>query len=310
MNSDSAGVRRGRESPRRGLLLSLAIVSLLAFGCAKRCAPCAPPPTVCHQYQMRGFDWSGIRRILLVPLGNESIYPHATFEIQEALAARLQCAGRFEVVLARPDTPACRDAVRASGRFDEAELIALADQHNADAIVFGTITQYQPYAPPRVGLSLRLISPGDGVLIASVDGLWDARDQAVAEQARCYTGLTLDEGQSLLAADLTSGTPSVFRRFACHYAVEALVNPVQYPETTVMPVEGTSPGASVSTAPTTPQSLPNGMPFPPPVPPVPPDASGPEPMATPILPALPAVPPIAPEPDPSVGPALYDATGF
>lgn len=286
-------------------LLTLSLCCVIAIGCAKPCPPPLPSAPVCHQFHAPGFDWTTVRRILLVPLANDSSYPRATLEFQETLAARLQCAGRFEVVLASPDTQiACRDAVRTNGRFDEAELIELAEDYHADAIAFGTITQYQPYAPPRVGLSLRLVSPRDAAVISSVDGLWDARDKSVTEQARCYTALTLNDDQSLLTCDITSGSPILFRRFACHYAVEALVNPVQYPMMESQPVQTAS--ATGSPNPTSPpQQSPQTNPaqsgptttFPPPLPPASSEpsplpaasseSSPPQPASPLALPALP-----------------------
>jgi hypothetical protein len=219
-----------------------------------------------------------------VPLENESPYPQGTFDLQESLAARMQCAGRFEVVLASPDTHlACRDAVRLNGRFDEAELVELADEHNADAVLFGAITQYQPYAPPRVGLSLRLVSPATGALIASVDGLWDARDRSVADQARWYTALVLNNGQSLTGCDLALESPALFRRFACHQAVDALVSPVQTPATSAPP--GQFAPAAQPVAPVQPAEAypPPVLPPPIPAPPAPSDAPH---HQAPTLPAL------------------------
>lgn len=288
------------------LLLSLLGIAFLnAPGCAKPCPPSCPPVPVCHQFHAPGFDWSTVRRILLVPLSNDSTYPHSTFEFQETLAARLQCSGRFEVVIApREAQLACRDAVRIYGSFDEAELLEIAEDYHADAICFGTITQYQPYAPPRVGLSLRLISPGSAAVISSVDGLWDSRDKSVAEQARAYAALTLNDDQSLLACDITSGSPILFRRFACHYAVEALVNPVQYPEmgspsiqqVSTQPASNAAPGAPTLQ----PQPAPPDTVYPPLVPPVPMESS--EASTVPVLPTLPVeVPDEASAPN---GPAL------
>lgn len=265
-------------------LLILGVACSIASGCAKPCPPPAPQMPVCHQFQAPGFNWASIRRILLVPLENESTYPQATFEFQESLAARMQCSGRFEVVLASHETQcACRDTVRANGRFDEHDLLEIADDYNADAILFATITQYQPYTPPRVGLSLRLISPGNAAVIASVDGLWDSRDRSVAQQASSYASQTLNEGPTLAGGSITLESPAVFRRFACHYAVEALVNPVQYPETTFDPIQsasgigpgagpgmGPNPGPGPVTNPQGIQPIPQSVvPFPPPVPPVP-----------------------------------------
>jgi len=43
------------------------------------------------------FDWSSIQRVVLMPLGNRSAYPHVAEELQSNLAAELQRAGRFEI---------------------------------------------------------------------------------------------------------------------------------------------------------------------------------------------------------------------
>lgn len=294
---------------RLGKLLGLSL--LAACGCAKPCPPCPPVVPSCHQYQAPGFNWSSVRRILLVPLVNESTYPQAILEIQESLAARMQCGGRFEVVLATPDShPACFDALRSDGHFDEVELIDLAMDYNVDAVLFGAITQYVPYTPPRVGLSLRLISPANGSLIASVDGLWDSRERAVADQARCYASLTLTEGPTLAGSDIAIDSPAVFRRFACHYAVEALVNPVQTPAISFDPNQPPPPNGGPITPIQATEPAPGSapVPFPPPVPPAPaePDESSPSPAdnspPTPILPALPVdLPDDTNQPEPGGG---------
>lgn len=277
----------------------------IATGCATPPPPAAPPPPSCHQFQAQGFDWSVVRRILLVPFENDSSYPHATFEMQESLAAQLQFAGRFEVILAKPGAClACRSAVRENGCFDEAELLDAAESYHADAILFTTITQYQPYTPPRVGLSLRLVRPQDGAVFAAVDGLWDARDCAVAQQARSYAMLVLNTEHSLLACDLAIESPSLFRRFACHNAVEALVNPVPYPPAgDVQPASGIQPtpaGPPPAGQPGATPQVPTPMnpafntPYPPPMPPadlsVPPDPAIPPPALPVALPDGPTLP--------------------
>lgn len=260
----------------------LAVSCALACGCATRCEPVANPTPTCHQYQAPGFNWFAIRRILLYPLENESPYPQAVPEILEALRVQMQCAGRFEVVLASPDGHvSCHDSVRVNGRFDEAELLGLADQYNADAILFVTITQYKPYAPPRVGLSLRLLSPADAALVASVDGLWDARDQTVADEARCYNSLALDGGNTVLGCELALESPALFRRYACRQAVEALVNPA--------PPPGSQMGTNI------------GIPTPPP-------AGGYSPQFQPAPPAPAEAPPVpVPQPAPLLPPPLPPA---
>lgn len=199
----------------------------IASGCATARPRSVPQMTTCGQFRAPGFDWSVVRRILLVPLANESASPSASTELQEALAARLQYSGRFEVV--QPSSNGhitCKETVRIHGRFDEADLLRLASEYQVDAVLFGTITQYHPYAPPRIGLSLRLISPADAAVIASIDGLWDTREKSVAEQARSYHAQMHTGERSLMGGDLVLESPHVFQRFACHEAVKALIGPV------------------------------------------------------------------------------------
>ena len=203
-----------------GLIASLAVIA----GCAHvggRDAPCLP---TFSRYRAAHFDWNSVRRILLMPLDNESAEPRAADEIRNALAAVLQSTGRFEAVIAPLEARlACSEAVRVGGRFDEAEMLEIAVQHQADAILCGAVTQHRSYAPPRIGLSLRLVSTAEATVIASVDGLWDAGDEAIAEQARCYHDQTATETPSLLGSEIILASPHLYRRFVCHAAVQALV---------------------------------------------------------------------------------------
>jgi hypothetical protein len=102
----------------------------------------------------------------------------------------------------------------------------LAAEYQVDAVLFGTITHYHPYAPPRIGLSLRLISPADAAVIASIDGLWDAREKLVAEQARAFHAHIHHGERSLMGGDLVLESPHLFQRFVSHEAVNALIGPV------------------------------------------------------------------------------------
>lgn len=209
------------------LTLILLFACLIASGCATARPHSVAQAPPCHQFRAPGFDGSFVRRILLVPLANESANPSVPTELQQALAARLQCAGRFEVLLpASNDHITCNETVRTHGQFDEAELLRLAAEYQVDAVLFGAVTQYHPYALPRIGLSLRLISPADAAVIASVDGLWDARDKSVAAQARSYHSHVLNGERSLVGSDIVLESPLLFQRFACHEAVEALIGAV------------------------------------------------------------------------------------
>ncbi len=190
---------------------------------------CKHPPArddvTYSQYHAARFDWGAVNRVLLLPLVNETAYPRATEEVRQALAAELQQLGRFEVVPAPPDVQArLSHQVRDRGAFNEAVLIQLARQYRVEAVVLGTLTQYSPYAPPRLGLSLQVVSPGDAVVVASIDGLWDTTQTPVVNRVRAFYHQRPHVRDPSAAADLALESPYLFDRFVCFEAANVLVS--------------------------------------------------------------------------------------
>jgi hypothetical protein len=205
------------------------MVALLAAGAGCALWQKLPAPPSCAAYHAPGFDVNSLCRVLLVPFANESCFPCAAEEIRNALAAELQCLGRFEVVV----PPPCPDLspfqlVHAQGHFDEELCIQAARLYKADAILTGAVTQYRPYPPPHIGLTLQLLRPAEGVVIASVDGLWDARHKELADATREYYR-EAHLFQPPLNSDLALASPQLFQRFVCHDVVEALMQPIALP---------------------------------------------------------------------------------
>src|SRR5262249_23425758 len=117
--------------------------------------------------------------------------------------------------------------VRENGRFNEAVLVQLARCYRADLIVMGTVSQYSPYTLPRVGLVLQVISPGDGVVVASVDGLWDASSPPIACRARDFYRQCTGKWEEPFTAELVLDSPRLYQRFVSFEAVSVLVNPMR-----------------------------------------------------------------------------------
>lgn len=206
-----------------GLLVGLSI------GCSHKpdqiVAPVDPAPF--QQYIATNFDWTTVKRVVLMPLANQTAFEHASDELQENLAAEFQRTGRFDVVVATLEDPAARARdVFHRGAFDELELLRIARNYDAQAIMFGMVTQYHPYAPPRVGLSLVMISPAEGVAIASVDGLWDARELSTSRQAQGYLQEKTSWRQGLLGLDRAMDSPDVYQRFVCQQIASNLNPPM------------------------------------------------------------------------------------
>jgi hypothetical protein len=214
---------------RRHLLCLVPGLSLgLYLGCVHHPVQTVlpPEPAPYQQFVSQKFDWSTVKRVVLLPLANQTDFEHASVELQTNLAAELQRMGRFDIVVATVEDPAARARdVFANGGFDEIELLRIARQYDAQAILFGNVTNYHPYAPPRVGLSLVMICPAEGVAIASTDGLWDARELTTARQAHEYLQQKLSWRQGLLGVDRVLESPDVYQRFVCHQIASSLNPP-------------------------------------------------------------------------------------
>lgn len=255
------GIARGRARSIR-----LAGVLLLAACATAGCrlierlsqAPLLPrnreppppgPPTYSH-YLHETWRWADVNRVLVLPPSNESKYTRAGEELHAALTSELQRLGRFEVVAAPTDPEGTLSRlIHAGGRFDEGAILDLGKATRADVIVFPTITQYTLYPRPRMGLVLQAVSPLDGKVIASIDGLWDTTDASIAEQVRTFYRqrpkplpprvrnhvIATDDS---FAGELALDSPALFQRYICHLASRVLVG---LPETGGVPLQTSPP---------------------------------------------------------------------
>jgi len=241
----------------------LGVVSVLAISAIAGCGllehvkhgqrPAPAPPTF-SQYHLEGWEWNRVARVIVLPFGNESAYTRAGEESREAFVAELQRVGRFEVVPTAPDDQAVLAAqVRCNGRFDEAFMLDIAHATNADVVIHGIVSNYSPYPRPRLGLVIQAVGPEEAKVVASVDGLWDTTDLAIAERVRVYYRQRARErppwirnhviaSDDSFAAELALDSPMLFRRFVSREAVLALLG---MPVPGVVMATGNSAGLSM-----------------------------------------------------------------
>lgn len=176
-----------------------------------------------ERYVSPTYNWNQIQRIVIIPFGNQTPFTHVGEEMQTNLAAELQRFGRYDVVVANWEDPAVHaEQVFVTGQFNELELLRLAREHQADAVLMANVTQYHPYLTPRLGVSLLLVSPLDGIVIGSASGMWDARETNTAVQMREYYKTTQYFPRSLMASDRVAESPNVFQRYVCNQLASAL----------------------------------------------------------------------------------------
>lgn len=233
----------------------LLALATLGVGCAHDRPAEVMATAPFQQYLDPRVDWGSVQRVVLMPLANQTAYPRIADEMQTNLAAELQRAGRFDIVVAtREDPGASARDVFARGQFDEVELLRVAREYQAQAVLFGQVTQYHPYNPPRVGLSLLMVHPAEGIAIASAEGLWDAREVGTASQAKQLYGQSLSWPQSVLGTDRVLESPDVFQRFVSQQVASSLIPP-SAPATvsvTSEPQDFVLPASNLSTPPSVP----------------------------------------------------------
>ena len=101
------------------------------------------------------------------------------------------------------------------GRFDERDLIKGHQHYNADAVLYSTITDYQPYWPMRAKVSIAIIDTNEAIVVAEINGNWNLAVPQTAKQFAEFVRFRYTNVENSSIEALTE-SPSVFQRFVAH----------------------------------------------------------------------------------------------
>lgn len=176
-------------------------------------------------HRLPNLDISPARRVLVMPFANHSRYDGGAVSLQLAVFREMQTIGWWEMVLAdtNEDTPSDGESLARQARFDEGKVLTVAKKYHADLVLFGVITEYHPYLPPRIGLNLYLVAPAEAKTVVAVEGIWDARQRHIADQARAYYRVVVHSPERDHFADMVFMSPRLFEQFVAFQAVRALL---------------------------------------------------------------------------------------
>jgi hypothetical protein len=244
--TDRGGRRRGFR--RWGCYLLLVPLAL-PLACARHRVAVLPAAYTC--YRDSSFEQQAVRRVVLMPTENETTHGEAGRRFRESLAAELRAQGLFEVI-APPEGVfgECPLHTVAGGAIPPQLLLDMALQFNADGVLFSCLTAYHPYAPPRIGATVHLVTTREAATLVSVDGLWDARNEAITESAQDFAEhLALPGGTS--GPDTILHAPTYFEKFVAWQIACAFAGPTPgagAPAETGSDVESQNPGAPIPAA--------------------------------------------------------------
>ncbi len=151
------------------------------------------------------------RRVVIVAFENQTVYPGVEQNMELQLAAGFRQAGLFEVVDAGSQmrTP-CRWQHITRGDYPVRLLADSFNRFSADAVLFGAVTNYQPYAPMSLGITLHLVDTRQGLTLASFDGQWTVADPM---QRRAFEHYLSQREIGPAWADVYEQSPTAFGEF-------------------------------------------------------------------------------------------------
>jgi len=170
-----------------------------------------------------GKDLRALGRVALVELDNTSAYPQISTEMTDALYLEAQKKQLFGVLVVRQDDPAWRSLQENLNDLQAMrQLVVLRETLRSNALLVGTITQYQPYPHLVIGLRLKLLDLTDGQLVWGLEQVWDSADKTIQKRIQKYFGQQLRSGHSPLNEDLVVVSSLNFCKFVAYEVAATL----------------------------------------------------------------------------------------
>ncbi|GAB4146105.1 MAG: hypothetical protein Fur0037_14130 [Planctomycetota bacterium] len=197
----------------------LLVLSLVAAGACNWERPPEKKPINCYLADSR--DLMNVRRIMVLPFGEEPGLGSDRERIRSAFITELQKLRRFEIV-PLPESASEVEGLNATvreGRVSTEAVVALADRYHLDGVLTGIVTDWRPYMPQHLGLRTQLYSVHSGTAVWAVDALYDAADRStISDIAHYHETFEADDG-SLHGRDMTLIAPTRFAAYVAHRVV-------------------------------------------------------------------------------------------
>ncbi len=170
------------------------------------------------------YDYHNVQRVLLVPFTIESGRDKVMDEVTDAFMIELQKKSTFEAVKPQgfQDMMSQQKDVWSRGLIRPETIIEAKSRYNVDAIIIGTITQYQPYEPPVLGIKIAMFSAVSGNIMWSTDAIFDSSEASVIQLLKAYYKKVYQRKQSLYDWKIILLSMKRYARFVAHHMVDTL----------------------------------------------------------------------------------------
>jgi hypothetical protein len=186
--------------------------------------PALPAP---RAWRDGSLDSGSLRRLLVLPLVDESSQGSPVDVVNQALRDEMIKLRRFDVIQPNPADATSKPQVgpKKTGRVAISVLIELGRRYGVDAVLFGTIDHYRPYAPPALGVSASLVDVETGKIVWEVRDFVDAADRTAEVAMDEFFLAEAAQDQGVTGADLMRHSPAWFARFATRRVTRTLLPP-------------------------------------------------------------------------------------
>ncbi len=177
-----------------------------------------------NYYKSEEYENTSVQRVLLLPLTIESRRDKVVDDVTEAFLIELQKNAKFEIVEARDfqDILSQQKDVWTRGLMRAETVEEAKKRYKVDAIIFGTITQYQPYEPPVLGIKIGMFSAKSGNIMWSADAVFDSSRASVIKLLKSYHKKQYQRKQSLYDWNLILLSMKRYAQFVAYHMVATL----------------------------------------------------------------------------------------
>ncbi|MBS1258677.1 MAG: hypothetical protein MAG551_01739 [Candidatus Scalindua arabica] len=170
------------------------------------------------------YNNANLQRVLLLPLTTESKRDKITDEVTEAFSIELQRSAKFSIVEAVEfqDILSQQKDIWNRGLIRAETIVEAKKRYKVEAIIFGQITQYQPYEPPILGIKIGMFSTKSGNIMWSADAIFDSSQASVIKLLKSYHKKQYQRKQSLYDWNLILLSMKRYSQFAAHYIIATL----------------------------------------------------------------------------------------
>lgn len=190
----------------------LTLLSLMSLSCIKLVRHV--PVEEGHYYLNPDVNMRTVGKVVIFELDNQSSQPDIAKGITETLTEALQKKHVFAVRRLHPTDADWKNVDL--DNIDSQSIKEIANIKNylhADAVIFGSVTQYYPYPNLLVGLHLKMIDLRDGKLIWAMEQVWDTSDKNLERRMKIYFDSQIRTGFQPLDWQLFITSPRAFNKF-------------------------------------------------------------------------------------------------